>query len=118
MRRLPRKGEISYVLYLGNDKFAVGQTTQSWEISGERYRLQSVSETTGLAAIFSRQRMAYESRGKLTAAGLQPEHFTTERVRSGKTEKAAARIRLEHGQRRPSATRHAASRCPPTRRTS
>lgn len=89
-RRLPRKGEIAYALYLGNDRFTVGRTTQVWEMSGGRYRLASVSETTGLAAVFSRQRMAYESRGKFTAAGLRPEHFTNERLRSGKTEKAAA----------------------------
>lgn len=89
-RRLPRKGEISYVLFLGTDKFAVGLTTQSWELTGDRYRLASVSETTGLAAIFSRQRLAYESRGQLTATGLRPEHFTTERVRGGNSEKAAA----------------------------
>jgi hypothetical protein len=89
-RRLPHKGEIAYALYLGNDRFTVGRTLQSWEISGDRYRLESKSETTGLASLFSRQRMAYESRGKLTAAGLEPDHFTTERERSGKSEKAAA----------------------------
>ena len=89
-RRLPRKGEISYVLYLGNDKFAVGVTTQTWEISGDRYRLASVSETTGFAAVFARQRIAYESSGRLNARGLQPEHFTNERVRSGNSEKASA----------------------------
>jgi hypothetical protein len=89
-RRLPHKGEIAYALYLGNDRFNVGRTLQSWEISGDRYRLESISETTGLASVFSRQRLAYESQGRLTAAGLQPDHFTTERVRSGKSEKAAA----------------------------
>jgi len=89
-RRLPHKGEIAYALYLGNDRFNVGRTLQSWEISGDRYRLASVSETTGLASLFSRQRMAYESQGRLTPAGLQPDRFTTERVRSGKSEKAAA----------------------------
>jgi hypothetical protein len=89
-RRLPRKGEIDYALYLGNDRFNVGRTVQSWEISGDRYRLASVSETTGLASLFSSQRMAYESQGKFTAAGLRPDHFTTERMKSGKSEKAAA----------------------------
>ena len=89
-RRLPRKGEIVYALYLGNDRFNVGRTTQTWEISGDSYRLASVSETTGLAALFSRQRIAYESRGRLTESGLQPEHFTTQRVRSGKSEDATA----------------------------
>ena len=89
-RRLPRKGEIAYALYLGNDRFNVGRTLQRWEITGDRYKLASISETTGLAAVFSRQRMAYESVGKLTPAGLRPDHFTTERLRSGKTESAAA----------------------------
>lgn len=89
-RRLPRKGEISYVLYFGNDKLAVGQTTQSWELSGDRYHLTSLSETTGLAALFSRQRIAYESHGRLTADGLKPERFTNERVRFGSSEKASA----------------------------
>jgi hypothetical protein len=96
-RRLPHKGEIAYALYLGNDRFNVGRTLQTWEISGDRYRLASISETTGLAAVFSRQRMAYESQGKLTPAGLRPDHFTTERVRSGKSEKAAAEFNWSGG---------------------
>ena len=90
VRHLPRKGEITYTLYLGVNKFSVGRTLQTWEIHGDSYRLSSVSETTGLAALFSRQRLAYESRGKLTANGLRPESFTTRRVRSGKSEDATA----------------------------
>ncbi|MEK7836175.1 MAG: DUF3108 domain-containing protein, partial [Pseudomonadota bacterium] len=89
-RRLPRKGEITYELYFGNDKFSVGRTLQTWELDDGSYRLSSVSETTGLVALFSRQRLAYESRGQLTARGLRPEHFTTHRVRSGRSENAAA----------------------------
>ena len=89
-RRLPRKGQMVYQLYLGNNKFSVGRTQQSWEITGDGYRLASVSETTGLAALFSRQRLAYESNGRLTVNGLKPERFTTERVRGSKIEKAAA----------------------------
>lgn len=89
-RRLPRKGQIVYDLYLGNDKFNVGRTQQSWEINGDSYRLVSVSETMGLAALFSRQRLAYESNGRLTASGLKPDRFTNERVRGSNTEKAAA----------------------------
>ncbi len=89
-RRLPRRGEITYELYLGNNRFNVGRTQQAWELNDDSYRLSSVSETTGLVALFSRQRIAYESRGKLTASGLRPEHFTTQRVRSGRSEDAAA----------------------------
>ena len=89
-RRLPRRGEITYELYLGTDKFSVGRTQQAWELDDDNYRLSSVSETTGLVGLFSRQRLAYESRGRLTARGLRPEHFTTQRVRSGRSEDAAA----------------------------
>lgn len=89
-RRLPRQGEITYELYLGSDKFSVGRTLQTWELDDGGYRLSSVSETTGLVALFTRQRLAYESRGRLTASGLRPEHFTTYRVRSGRSENAAA----------------------------
>jgi hypothetical protein len=87
-RRLPRKGEIAYAVYLGNNKFNVGRTLQTWEIKDDKYRLASVSETTGIADLFSRQRLVYESSGKLTPSGLQPEHFTTQRLRSGRTEDA------------------------------
>ena len=89
-RRLPRKGEITYALYLGNDRFNVGRTQQAWVINDDRYRLTSVSETTGLARLFSRQHLEYVSTGRLTASGLRPEFFGTERLRSGKTEAAAA----------------------------
>ncbi len=89
-RRLPRKGEITYLLYLGTDKFSVGQTLQSWEIHDDGYRLTSVSETTGLISLFRRERRAYESIGKLTAQGLRPESFANQRVRSGRPEDARA----------------------------
>lgn len=89
-RRLPRKGEITYVVYLGTDKFSVGQTLQAWEINEDSYRLTSVSETTGLVSLFRRERRAYESVGKLTASGLRPEFFANQRVRSGRTEDAKA----------------------------
>ena len=89
-QRLPRQGEITYDLFWGNDKFSVGRTLQTWEINDDSYRLSSISETTGLVSVFVRQRLAYESRGRLTATGLRPEHFTTQRVRSGRSEDAAA----------------------------
>ena len=91
-RRLPHKGQISYELFLGNDKFNVGRTLQTWTLDDDRYRLTSVSQTTGLASLFARQSLEYVSVGKLTAAGLQPEYFGTERLRSGRTEAVSARF--------------------------
>jgi hypothetical protein len=88
--QLPQKGQIDYVLYYGANKVWVGRTRQTWEILDGRYHLSSISETTGIVALFASQRIAYESRGRLTEAGLQPESFSTRRTRSGRTESAGA----------------------------
>ena len=89
-RRLPRNGEITYQLYLGSNRFNVGETRQSWSIAGGRYRLSSASETTGLASLFVRQSIEYTSSGLLTADGLRPDTFSNERKRSGKKDAATA----------------------------
>ena len=91
-RRLPHNGELPYQVYLGNNRFNVGRTRQSWTISDGRYRLSSASETSGLAALFVRQSIEYNSSGLLTADGLRPETFSNERVRSGKKDSASARF--------------------------
>ncbi len=96
-RRLPHKGQITYELFLGNDKFNVGQTFQTWTIDDDRYRLTSVSQTTGLASMFARQSLEYVSIGRLTDSGLKPEYFGTERLRSGKTEAVSARFDWKDG---------------------
>jgi hypothetical protein len=94
-RRLPRNGEITYELFLGNNRFNVGRTLQTWSISDGRYRLASASETTGLASLFSSQSISYVSSGRLTSGGLLPESFSNERRRSGKKDTATARFDWE-----------------------
>lgn len=91
-RRLPRHGEITYLLYVGSNRFNVGTTLQAWSISDGRYRVSSASETTGLAAFFSRQSIEYVSSGRLTNNGLQPESFRNERQRGGRKDAASARF--------------------------
>lgn len=90
VRSLPRKGRISYILYLGTDKFSVGKATQSWEVEADTYLLASEAETTGVVDFFRPQRLRSVSRGKLTLQGLQPEKFLTSRTRRGQTEAAQA----------------------------
>lgn len=92
VRSLPRKGRITYALYLGTDKFSVGKATQSWEVEADAYILASDAETTGLVDFFRPQRLRYLSQGKLTTQGLQPEKFLTSRTRRGQTEAAEARF--------------------------
>lgn len=73
--RLPPRGRIRFVVIKGEQNFEVGQTIHEWRIADGRYRLTGVTETTGLAALFKSVQVAYESRGKIGPAGLQPETF-------------------------------------------
>ncbi|MCX7149087.1 MAG: DUF3108 domain-containing protein [Rhodocyclales bacterium] len=77
---LPAKGRMRYVITRGEGGFVVGQAVHTWEHDGFAYKLQSVTETTGLAAIFKPARVVQTSRGEVTADGLKPHEFRHERV--------------------------------------
>jgi len=97
-KSLPRKGRITYTLFLGTDKFSVGKTVQSWEIDAGTYKLGSISETTGIADLFASQHLNYLSEGRITAGGLQPATFLMSRKRRGETEVAKANFNWDSGQ--------------------
>ena len=75
--RLPARGMIRYRVDRGDQGFAIGHSTHDWEIVDGAYRFTAVTETTGLVALFKPLRVELESRGRLTVAGLVPEHFVT-----------------------------------------
>ncbi len=97
-KRLPNKGRITYTLFLGTDKFSVGKTVQSWELEGDRYKLGSISETTGIANVFYPQHLNYLSEGRIMAGGLRPETFLMSRKRRDEAEVAKANFNWEAGQ--------------------
>jgi hypothetical protein len=90
LRKLPRKGRITYTMYYGDDQFTVGKTVQTWEVDQDGYKLGSVSETTGIVELFSARRYIYLSEGRFTAHGLKPERFFMSRTRRGRVEAAQA----------------------------
>jgi hypothetical protein len=77
---LPRKGRVRYAMSRGEKGFVFGQSVHSWSHDGQSYTLQSVSETTGIAAVIKPARVVQVSRGRLVATGLQPQEFRHERV--------------------------------------
>ena len=77
---LPAKGRVRYVITRGEGGFVVGQSVHTWEHDGHTYKLQSVTETTGLAALFKPARVVQSSEGEVTAEGLKPREFRHERV--------------------------------------
>lgn len=75
---LASQGTMRYVVYRGTQKFEIGRAEQHWEFPGDgTYRLFSMTETSGLISVFKPLRVEYESRGRLTADGLQPDSFLT-----------------------------------------
>ena len=83
VRDLPQFGSISYVLFLGDKRFSIGRTIQTWEIGPQTYRLSSSSETTGLAGFIRPYQLGYVSEGRVDASGLRPESFSVRRGKDG-----------------------------------
>lgn len=78
-QRLPTRGSIRFRVERGDQGFEIGYSIHRWEIADGDYRIASLTETSGLVALFKSVRIEQESRGRLTAQGLQPEHFTIRR---------------------------------------
>ncbi|MEO6749617.1 MAG: DUF3108 domain-containing protein, partial [Casimicrobiaceae bacterium] len=87
-KMLPPRVDLTYKLYLGSHGFLIGDATYRFEHSGNHYRIYTVGKAKGLAALLVRGEGRLESRGLITADGLQPYEFTFERSDTGKREEA------------------------------
>lgn len=76
---LPPQGEIVYTVLRGEPPAIIGRSVQSWELRENGYRITSVMETVGLAALLRPARLESESRGRIVASGLAPESFVSRR---------------------------------------
>ena len=94
IKTLPRRGRITYNLnyYLSNSPTNVGRTVQTWEAAGNSYKLDSLSETVGLARLTRFGPRIYHSAGVINERGLQPWSFTSKVVVSGKADDSAAQF--------------------------
>ena len=93
-RTLPPRGRMSYHLnyIVGGSPLNVGVTEQSWAISGNQYKIDSRSQTTGLARLTRFGPRVYSSSGEIAAHGLQPREFTSSVTVSGNVDNSAARF--------------------------
>lgn len=76
---LPRQGLIRFSISRGDQGFVIGQSVHRWSHDGKWYTLSSITETTGIAALFKPARVMQASEGGIDAAGLHPSEFRTER---------------------------------------
>ena len=76
---LPPRVDLAYKVYFGTGGFMIGDATYRFEHDGDRYRISTVGQARGLAALIVRGTGKIESRGRITAAGLKPYEFAIER---------------------------------------
>ena len=83
---LPPRVDLVYRAYLGTQGFMLGDATYRFEHDGNRYRISTVGQARGLAALFVHGTGKIESRGLITPAGLKPLEFAIERGSAGRRE--------------------------------
>ena len=74
---LAASGRVRYAVYRGDRGFEVGRAEHAWEFADGNYRVTTLTETSGLVALFKSVRVELESSGTLTARGLRPDRFIT-----------------------------------------
>ena len=85
---LPPRIELVYRGFLGTQGFFIGDAVYRLEHADNQYRITTVGEAHGLAALFLRGQGRLTSTGTITSAGLQPNLFTAERTSDGRQEAA------------------------------
>ena len=87
-KTLPPRLDLAYKVFLGTQGFLIGEAAYRFEHRGDRYRITTVAEARGLAALFVRGQGKVESKGTITSFGLIPEEFAVERGSSDRREVA------------------------------
>lgn len=72
---LPGEAKIEFEVYRG-DALRIGESRYHWVHDGQRYRMDTVTETTGLAALLKPLRIDQRSEGELADGGLRPHRFS------------------------------------------
>jgi hypothetical protein len=103
---LPPRGEIIFTVTRGDPPAIIGRSVQSWELGNGSYRISSITETVGLAALIRPVRVDSESRGRIIASGLEPALFSSQRQDKASGERvefdwAAGLVRFGNGKTSP-----------------
>ena len=92
----PTKIELEYKLVKGINGFGIGKASYIWVARDGQYTLTSITEATGLLALFQSGRLVQISHGKITASGLAPDDFWIQRGSSMPDKTTAAHFDYVH----------------------
>ena len=85
---LPPRLDLAYKVFFGTHGFMIGEATYRFEHTGDRYRISTIGQARGLAALIVHGTGKVESRGRITPDGLKPYEFAIERGSADKREVA------------------------------
>jgi len=85
---LPPRVDLAYKVFLGTQGLMIGEATYRFEHADDRYRISTVGQARGLAALIVRGTGKVESRGRITQHGLRPYEFAIERGSADRREVA------------------------------
>jgi hypothetical protein len=87
-KQLPPRIDLAYRAFLGTRGFFIGDAVYRLEHSANQYKISTVGEARGLAAILFRGQGKATSEGAITASGLQPNIYSIERTSNYRRESA------------------------------
>ena len=85
---LPPRVDLAYKVFFGTQGFMIGEATYRFEHANDRYRISTVGQARGLAALIVRGTGKVESHGRITQHGLRPYEFAIERGSADRREVA------------------------------
>jgi len=88
MKVLPPRLDLAYKVFMGTQGFFVGDATYRFEHDESTYRISTVGQARGLAALIVQGRGKVVSQGRITPHGLRPLSFEVERGRPDRHEVA------------------------------
>jgi len=85
---LPPRLDLAYKVFLGTRGFMIGDATYRFEHEGDSYKISTVAQARGLAALIVHGKGKVESYGRITEHGLKPYEFAVERGSADRRETA------------------------------
>jgi hypothetical protein len=76
---LPKKAQLTFAVYKGSD-FRVGEARLIYQSKDQHYTLKVEANTTGVASLFKKYDVAWNSSGSLTPNGLHPDQYIDSRT--------------------------------------
>jgi len=96
-KQLPPRVDLAYRAFLGTQGFLIGEAVYRLDHTANEYKISTVAEARGLAALFFHGQGRATSQGTITAAGLQPSSFSIARTGTSNDRREAATFDWETG---------------------